>query len=258
MDWIAERSLRFFIENFPAWTTIAWGGPVGILWACACLYTAGYLKRSKGFKTGYSRKVFHFLVFASVAAIHTLWGVPAVCLFGGSATLVVFYAVVRGPGHLLYEAMAREKDEPHRTYFVIVPYFATLAGGLAANILFGQAAVVGYLVTGLGDAVGEPFGTRFGRHTYKVPSFRGVKATRSLEGSTAVFVACLLAIAVGIALSPGMELNPRMLVALPVLGLICALVEAVSPHGWDNAFLQIVPAYLTVLVYEGSLPFGGM
>ncbi|MDM8551389.1 hypothetical protein QUF72_14990 [Desulfobacterales bacterium HSG2] len=121
-----------------------------------------------------------------------------VCLFGGMTTLVIFYAIFRGTGHILYEAMARETDEPHRTYYIVVPYFATLIGGLASNILFGQAAIVGYLVTGLGDAVGEPVGTRFGRHTYKVPSFRGVESVRSYEGSAAVLVVCTAAITVGL------------------------------------------------------------
>jgi hypothetical protein len=44
---------------------------------------------------------------------------------------------------MLYEAMARETDAPHRTHYIIVPYFATLIGGLASNILFGPVAVVG-------------------------------------------------------------------------------------------------------------------
>jgi len=38
---------------------------------------------------------------------------------------------------------------------------------------------------GWGDAVGEPVGTRFGRHPYRVPSLAGVPATRTLEGSLA-------------------------------------------------------------------------
>ena len=50
---------------------------------------------------------------------------------------------------MLYEAIAREKDEPRRTFFVLLPYFTTLAGGLASNILFGPFAVAGYLVTGV-------------------------------------------------------------------------------------------------------------
>ena len=113
-----ERILSFFLENFPSWNALLLGGPLGLLWAYACLFLAGYLKRHRGFQTGYSRKVFHFLIFMSVAGVHSLWGLRLVLLFGGMTSFVIFYAIFRGSGHLLYEAMAREKDEPHRTYYI--------------------------------------------------------------------------------------------------------------------------------------------
>jgi len=248
MNWIFTRTISFFVENFPPWKVIVVGGPIGIVWAYACLYFAGLLKKHKGLRTGYTRKVFHFLIFGSVAAIQWLWGTPMVCLFGGMTTLVIFYAVLRGPGHLLYEAMAREKDEPHRTRYVVVPYFATLIGGLATNILFGPIAVVGYLVTGLGDAVGEPIGTRFGKHTYKAPCLTSVKAIRSWEGSAAVLFMSLLAILGGIALSPELQFTYPAVLTVPILAIACACIEAVSPHGWDNATMQVVPTLLAMLL----------
>jgi hypothetical protein len=109
-------------------------------------------------------------------------GSPAARLFGGPCTLTIFFAVQRGPGNMLYEALAREKGKPHRTFFILVPYFTTRVGGLAGNMLFGPIAVVGYLVTGLGDAIGEPAGTLFGGHHYRVPSLASAPATRSVEG----------------------------------------------------------------------------
>jgi phytol kinase len=203
-------------------------------------------------KTGYTRKVFHFLIFGSVALIQWLWGTQIVCLFGGMTTLVVFYAVFRGPGNMLYEAMAREKDEPHRTHYIVVAYFATLIGGLASNIMFGEIAVIGYLVTGFGDAIGEPVGTRFGKHTYRAPSFTSVEPTRSYEGSLAVLVACMLAVVLGIALCPALDLTARSLLLVPVLGVACAVGEAVSPHGWDNTTMLIVPSLLAWWLLAGS------
>jgi phytol kinase len=143
--------------------------------------------------------------------------------------------------------MAREKDEPHRTYYVVVPYVATLIGGLAGNILFGDLAVVGYLVTGLGDAVGEPVGVRFGKHAYRVPSLASVKSVRSWEGSLAVFVMSVAAIAASIALLPNLNFTSSFFVMIPLIGLASAGVEAVSPHGWDNATMQIIPSFLAWL-----------
>ena len=249
MEAIFTAIFDFFIKNTPPLRTILAGGPIGLLWALACLTGAGLCKRRLGMRTGYTRKIFHFLIFSSVAAIQWLWGTPIVCLFGGMTTLVVFYAVWRGSGHLLYEAMAREADAPHRTYFIVAPYFATLIGGLATNMLFGQAALLGYLVTGLGDAVGEPAGVRFGRHPYRVPSVRGVAAVRTWEGSAAVLAACLVAVVLGVAFSPVLDWRRGALTAVPALALACAAIEAVSPHGWDNMFMQLLPTTLAVLLF---------
>ncbi|MBN1506144.1 MAG: hypothetical protein JW955_04830 [Sedimentisphaerales bacterium] len=239
-----EPIVRFFVENTPDWPTLAVGGPVALAWAALCLLVSGLLKARWKLKTGYTRKCFHFLIFGTVVAVHWRWGTPGVCLFGGMTSLVIAYALVRGRGHLMYEAMAREKDEPRRTYYIIVPYFATLIGGLLSNILFPATAVFGYLVTGLGDAVAEPVGTRFGKHEYRAPALTGVRATRSLEGSLAVFAASLLSLIAYFALAHQLDLSGRSLLVLMLISAASTVVEAVSPHGWDNTTMQVVPALL--------------
>jgi phytol kinase len=243
---LAHRLTVFVHASVPSPLALAVGGPAALAWAWLCLRLAAYLKRSRGWRTGYTRKVFHFLIFGTVVVVHTAWGLPAVCIVGGATTLVVFYAVIGGNGHPLYEAIAREKDAPRRAYYVMAPYFATLIGGLASAILFPATAVFGFLVAGLGDAVGEPVGTWLGRHTYRVPAFWGVPSTRSIEGSTAVFLACLAAIGAGLALGHRAPLSPQRALAVPLLAAVCALIEAVSPHGWDNATLQIVASCLAM------------
>ena len=246
MNAVLERVPGFFIDNFPSWKAIAIGGPLGLAWSFAALGFAGRLKRS-GTKTGYTRKVFHFLIFGTVAVLQWRYGTPAVCLFGGMCTLAVFFAVWQGPGHLLYEAMAREKDEPHRTFFILVPYFTTLLGGLASNVLFGPLAVAGYLVTGLGDAIGEPAGTMFGKHRYRVRSLSSVPATRSFEGSAAVFLMSAVALGLAAAASPHIALGHFGLLKLAAIAAASAVAEAISPHGWDNATMQVVPTALAWL-----------
>ncbi len=241
MDLIWQRAVGFFVDNWPPPGMLAVGIPLGLLWAWLCLHGAGRLKRDHGFKTGYSRKVFHFATFVTVALLQRFVGTPAVCLFGGMASLVILHAIIRGDGDMLYEAMARERDAPRRTYFIVAPYAATLLGGLASNMLFGHIAVVGYLVTGLGDAVGEPVGTRFGRHRYRVPSAWGVPAERSLEGSAAVALASGVALLLALLLNPQLTAGALWWLKVPALALACAAVEAVSPHGWDNFTMQLVP-----------------
>jgi hypothetical protein len=105
-----NQLFSFFIDNFPSLKEILIAGPPGLLWACACLYLAGYLKKYRGLNTGYTRKIFHFLIFTSAAVIHFMWGLPGVFIFGAMTSLVIFYALLRGDGHLLYEAIT---SSPH-------------------------------------------------------------------------------------------------------------------------------------------------
>jgi phytol kinase len=239
-----HRLIAFLVANTPPLRVIVVAGPIALAWALACLAFAGWLKRARRARTGDTRKVFHFLVFATVALAQRFGGTPLVCLFGGMVSLVVLYAIVRGDGHPLYEALAREKDAPHRTHYVIVPWLATIVGGLVSNVLFGPSALFGYLVTGIADAIAEPIGTRFGRHVYRVPSRSSVKATRSVEGSLAVFLGSLAAIVIAIALLPDFAFAPRQLLVIPIVALVATIVEALSPHGWDNATLQLAPSWL--------------
>jgi phytol kinase len=235
--------LDFLAANIPSRSLLLAGAPPALAWSFLCLWFAGRCKR-RGMRTGYTRKIFHFLIFVSVAVLQWRFGSRAVCLFGGMCSLAVFYAVWRGSGNMLYEAMAREKDKPHRTFFILIPYFTTLAGGLAANILFGPAALAGYLVAGLGDAIGEPVGTRFGRHKYRVPSLASVPAHRSWEGSTAVFVASFAATALAAALASRIAPSAEGAARFAVIALLSAAAEAISPHGWDNATMQVLPSWL--------------
>jgi phytol kinase len=236
--------INFFTNNFPTIKEFLIGFPPGVLWAYLCLRFSGELKLRKEWKTGYTRKVFHFLIFATAALVQTLWGIRSLCLFGGAASSVILYSIFRGNGNVLYEAMAREKDAPHRTLFIVVPYLATFAGGVIDNVFFANAVIFGYLITGLGDAIGEPIGTRFGKHQYSVPSLAGVKSKRSIEGSVGVFFASMAAIIIGILLSSEIQISASTIAIVAELSFICAIVEAVSPHGLDNAFMQIIPSML--------------
>lgn len=235
---------RFFVDNLPTLRELLTFGPVHGAFALASLAGAGWLKRAKGLRTGYSRKVFHFSIFAGAAFLHWRYGARPVCLFGAMTTLAIAYAVWRGEGNFLYEAIAREKDAPHRTLYIVAPYLATLSGGLASTIWFGPAALVGFLVTGVGDAIAEPIGTRFGRHSYRVPSMRGVACTRSIEGSASVLIASTAVAFAGVQLAyPGAVHDPIVMLGFAVvIGAASTVCEAISPHGWDNLTLQILPA----------------
>src|SRR5688572_21009646 len=223
--------------NLPNPPDLALGAMLALVWSYACLSFAGYLRTTRHLRAGYTRKVFHALIFISAVVVQALGGFVAVCVFGMMVSLVVGLAVVRGPNDRLYEALAREHDGPARTYYIVIPYFATLIGGLTSNILFGPLAVVGYLVGGLGDAAGEPVGTRWGRHRYVVGGRAQVPKT--FEGSIAVLTASVVALSIAVAITPELHFDLRSVIALPLIGIVCTLVEAFSPRGWDNVTMQI-------------------
>lgn len=220
-------------------------GPVEAAWALAAGLAAagawGWLAarlRAGGLQVGYTRKVFHFGIFTSAAAVHLGGGLGATNVFGAVVAAVVVRAVLVGRGDPLFEALARPRDEPRRALFIVVPLVTTAVGGLLGALLFGPLAAVGYLVAGWGDAVGEPVGTRWGRHRYRVPSLAGVPATRSWEGSAAVVAVSVVAAWVTLA-GLGWEAG-RALAVGAVVGLVTGVVEGVSPHGTDNLTVPLV------------------
>lgn len=223
--------------------------PAAALYAIAAASVAAYLRAGRGVRTPYTRKIFHFLIFSAAGAVQLLWGLPGVVIFGSVTSAIVLFAIWRGDGFPLYEAMARPSDAPRRTLFIVIPLVTTALGGVVSNLLFPAYAFVGYLVCGWGDAAGEPVGTRWGRHRYRVPSMGGVKSTRSLEGSAAVFLAGSLASVIAL-LASGTPPFAAGAIAIGS-GLAGALVEAVSTHGLDNFTVQVAASAAAHLIARG-------
>jgi phytol kinase len=232
---------KYLAINVPSLWVIMLAAPLGLLWSYGCLSFAASLKSRLRFRTAYTRKVFHVLIFVSAVVVQGVGGFVMVCVFGAMVSIVVGYAVMAGSGNRLYEAIAREQDGRYRTYYVVIPYFATLIGGLTSNILFGPLAVVGYLVGGLGDAAGEPFGARWGKRRF-------AQARKTIEGSVAVVATSIVALLIAVAIRPEFHLSVYSWIAVPVIGIICGFVEAFSPRGWDNVPMQIVPTVLAVVL----------
>lgn len=230
--------LPAWIEPFlPVPSLVAWLLPAAALYAGAAAALSAHLRVARGVRTPYTRKIFHFLIFSAAGAIQMAWGLPGVVILGTVTSAIVLVAVWRGDGFPFYEAMARPSDAPRRTLFILIPLVTTAVGGVVSNLAFPAFAYAGYLVCGWGDAAGEPVGTRWGRHRYRVPSMGGVASTRSLEGSAAVFAAGAAATVIAL-LASGAPPAEAGLIGVAA-GLAGALVEAVSTHGLDNLTVQV-------------------
>ncbi len=238
--------VHFFLDNFPSLKLISWLFPVTVVWSFLALFIAGFCKRNLKWKTGYTRKVFHFFIFISAFFYQYYFKLPGVFILGWSVTIVLLYACYKGAGDVFYEALAREKDAPFRTKYIIYSYLATFFGGVLSNIFFGQFAVFGYAITGIADAIAEPIGTRFGKHQYRVFSFDKTKISfRSIEGSLAVFVTTYLIYFSTLYFSQ--TIFPATYFIVLVMAVLCALTEAFSPSGFDNLLLQLVASLLAAI-----------
>jgi phytol kinase len=211
----------------------------GTIWGALAALLVARVRRH-GVRTAYTRKLYHFAIFTIAGAVHLWLGPPGVAAYGAGVVAVVLFGVWRGPGDWFYEALARPADEPRRTLFILVPLATTALGGVLANLFVPAFAHIGYLVCGWGDAVGEPVGARWGRHRYRVPGLAGVPATRSLEGSAAVFAVSVLAAFVGLVASGGAP--ARAAGAALAIAAAAAVVEAFSNHGLDNLTVQVAAA----------------
>ena len=127
-----------------------------------------------------------------------------------------------------------------------MPLATTALGGITANLFFYPYAFVGYLASGWGDAIGEPVGSRWGKHRYRVPSLARIRAERSWEGSLAVFCLSTLGIMITLCI---VQVHPlRALWVSLICGSVTAIVEGLSSHGLDNFTVQVAAAATAFLL----------
>ncbi len=201
---------------------------------------ASWLRITKRWKTNYSRKAFHFSVFTAAFVIGVLAPIHRVAAYGAGAGAFMALLVVLQENRWvqpMYCALAREQDAPNGTYYLLAPFCATAVGGIVTGIVFPDYYQVGYLVAGWGDAMGEPVGVRFGRHKYHAVTLSSTKCTRSLEGSAAVLVTSFGAAAVALFYLDFTIV--QVMVGAAGGAILATLIEAVSPHGWDNLTTQL-------------------
>jgi hypothetical protein len=51
-----------------------------------------------------------------------------------------------------------------------------------------------------------------------------------------------------VAITPELHFDLGSLIAVPVIATVCTLVEALSPRGWDNVPMQVVPTVLAAML----------
>lgn len=236
------REWQRLLELIPGPQAIYLGIPVGAVVLLLADFCATRLRR-QGLRAGDTRKIFHGVVFTSMVILRWFTSISTVA----AASLVIVggvgYAVWRGPRWPLFQALARPQDVPHEARYILIPLLASIAGGVIAQILAGEKALVAYLISGWGDAAGEPVGTRWGKHRYQVPAVTGLAVTRSWEGSTAVFLMSWVAALAGFGML-GEPCTGGLILRCVGIAFLASVAEAFSSHGIDNFLVPIVVALL--------------
>ncbi|MCO5229699.1 MAG: hypothetical protein M9958_00945 [Chitinophagales bacterium] len=243
IDKVFKFGLDFFFgENFPAISLIVWLFPLMLLMVVFILKLDLYFQKKYDWQVGYTRKFFHFSIFVLAGVNQYIFGISGVFVLGWAVTLVIGYLLWKGKYSVYYWLLARAKDAPHPSRYIVYPYVATFIGGVLNNLFFpSMAAIAGYLIAGFGDAIGEPVGSRWGRHRYLVFNwFSEVKSYRSLEGSFAVFIVSALAFYLSLIVYG----YPTDMLKIIIAAIVAAIVEGLSPHGWDNLSSQVCGAIL--------------
>jgi phytol kinase len=213
-------------------------------------YYLGTLVRKDKLLTNYSRKIYHFAMFGSTVLSNNLFDygfdyiltsalVSPFVLLVFSSPILARSATLR----TMFLALDRPDDRPN-TFFWLINQI--VVGNLVIVFLARQFTLAGIslallglpiVINGVGDGLAEPVGVRFGAHKYNVKGFLSSKVyTRSLEGSSMVFIVCLLAV---LMYSRFFSFN-QLLISLILLPPMMTLTEAVSPHTWDNPFQYLV------------------
>lgn len=137
----------------------------------------------------------------------------------------------------IFKAMEREgaKRDLGTIYFpisLLVLVLITFSPGSSPYI-----GGLGILIMGYGDGLAAVIGKKYGRHKYNI--FNNEK---SIEGSITMFViSTVVALVILSIFSP-----EAILIKSLTLGLVAAIIEAISPFGLDNLFVPI----LTSMLYQ--------
>lgn len=143
------------------------------------------------------------------------------------------------PFYYVLRAFDRPEDRPYTLIWFISQMLAISLIQIPMTQHFVSEGLwslylIAAFANGLGDGLAEPIGKIYGKRKYKVIAlFTNRQYTRSYAGSACVFIAT----AVGVAINYNVLSGVQFLFLIMILPALMTLIEAKSPHTWDNFFL---------------------
>jgi len=224
----------------------------------------------KNIKVNYTRKIQHLFAYLLPMLFHTFLpklksedGIfkPILSAFWGYWFVLLAFLVVIYPVRMrikfvsiMFSCLDRPEDRPHTLKWIVTQ---VVLGYIIIQTFEGYcswsqrttAQALSYvfvLTTGVGDGLAEPVGIAFGRNKYKTRALcSSRKFTRSLEGSSCVYIVCLICC---LAFYSSWDNWFQMMIGAFTIPLAMTLAEAFSPHTFDTPFLMGSGGFLILAI----------
>lgn len=222
------------------------------------LYAMGWFVENKGWKVAYTRKVIHVAFFAvpfwfdthmplseAHAIVWALWNVNLV----GWILILITKPVRRSVSFVqtMYASSDRPEDKGLSQIYawIQIPFSIVIIAGFSVTLRIMDAAewtMIPILAVAIGDGLAEPVAVFWedkkwfgGTHKYRTRGlFSGDRVfTRSIEGSTTVFLGTLVSVLIYL----NTMTTGQLIFFVCVLPVMITILEMVAPHSLDNPFL---------------------
>lgn len=203
--------------------------PVGFI-----LVMSEYLWRKKVVKGERARKFIHILAGIHIAFWSHYVPIDGIVILGGIALTILLYS----RQSKLFTAIYQVK---RRTYGEILFAVAIIISAVLAQEpwVFTVAILLLALADGGAAVVGRFWGMRNQYFVFGSPSLR-----KSVAGTLAYIVFAYACIAAGWFVGGSKAIESNFVISLVVLPLIAALLENITPYGFDNIAIPIFASLL--------------
>lgn len=221
-------------------------------------YALGIAVQNEKIKVNYSRKIVHFTHILSPLLVNKAFYDYSMDYFIKSGLITLFFPLLfidsirrRLPIlQTLFHAFDRPEDRPYTVKLAFTQQAAMYLVLIGMAYLYQFSGInldllaVPLMITAFGDGLAEPVGVRFGDKQYQVTGlFTDRTYTRSIEGSSMVLLATLLTL---VAYRDYFNINQIIVLSL-YMPFKMTVIEAYSPHTWDNPFLYLAGGLIVYL-----------
>ncbi|WP_371223310.1 hypothetical protein [Roseovarius sp. 2305UL8-3] len=221
-------------------------------------FLLGLLVRYGGWQVGYTRKILAGVLYLAPFLYGYWWPFTqshflstGQAMLALTVTCLVYLMCIAAmsapircrikPIEIAFASIDRPEDRP-----LTIPWLISSVVAMWLVLIVWQYSgsfqlhyvMLALFISGVGDALAEPVGLRFGRHKYSTRAIGTKKLyTRSLEGSACVFFSAVFGVLWVHNTTYGFTSDSEFFLALVLFPVVATFAEAKSPHTWDQPFI---------------------